>query len=310
MVGPLLECLNYGDSDLKGIILAGGRGTRLYPITKSVSKQLLPVYDKPMIFYPLSVLMLSGIKEVLIISSPDDLQGFKLLFGDGTKFGMQFSFVEQPSPDGVAQALSLGAEFLDGDSACLILGDNIFFGHDLESYLAIAVKNVEDKNVASLFTYSVSEPERYGVADIDPDGSIVGLEEKPIKPRSNLAVVGLYFYPSDVVSLVTSVKPSHRGELEITSLNQIYMDAKRLRGIHLGRGHAWFDAGTHDSLLDASNFIQTIENRQGLKIACLEEIAFNQGFIDIKGLQSCAEGYSNTAYGFYLKSIIDRQTTG
>lgn len=285
---------------MKGIILAGGSGTRLYPITKGVSKQLVPIYDKPMIYYPLSVLMLAGIKEVLIISTPNDLPRFEELLGSGEDLGMKFSYVVQPSPDGLAQAFILGEEFLDGDDACLVLGDNIFYGHGLSKLLAQSVKNVKDENKATVFGYYVKDPERYGVAEFDNDGNVTSIEEKPNVPKSNYAVVGLYFYPKDVVAKAKDVKPSHRGELEITTLNQDYLDEGRLKVELMGRGYAWLDTGTHESLLEASQFIQTIENRQSLKVACLEEIAYEMGYISKEKLLELAKPLSKNQYGQYL----------
>jgi len=285
---------------MKGIILAGGSGTRLYPITKGVSKQLVPIYDKPMIYYPLSVLMLAGIKEVLIISTPNDLPRFEELLGSGEDLGMKFSYVVQPSPDGLAQAFLLGEEFLDGDDACLVLGDNIFYGHGLSKLLAQSVKNVKDENKATVFGYYVKDPERYGVAEFDNDGNVTSIEEKPTVPKSNYAVVGLYFYPKDVVAKAKNVKPSERGELEITTLNQDYLGENRLKVELMGRGYAWLDTGTHESLLEASQFIQTIENRQSLKVACLEEIAYEMGYISKEKLLELALPLSKNQYGQYL----------
>lgn len=285
---------------MKGIILAGGSGTRLYPITKGVSKQLVPIYDKPMIYYPLSVLMLAGIKEVLIITTPQDQVSFINLLGDGSDLGMRFEYVIQPSPDGLAQAFLLGEEFLDGDDACLVLGDNIFYGHGLTRLLAQSVKNVKDENKATVFGYYVSDPERYGVAEFDENGNVISLEEKPSEPRSNYAVVGLYFYPSDVVKKAKAVKPSDRGELEITTLNQDYLKELRLKVELMGRGYAWLDTGTHESLLEASSFIQTIENRQSLKVACLEEIAYEMGYISKEKLLDLAKPLLKNQYGQYL----------
>lgn len=285
---------------MKGIILAGGSGTRLYPITKGVSKQLVPIYDKPMIYYPLSVLMLAGIKEILIISTPHDLPRFEELLGDGSDLGMKFSYVVQPSPDGLAQAFILGEEFLNGDDACLVLGDNIFYGHGLTKLLAQSVKNVKEENKATVFGYYVKDPERYGVAEFDEAGNVISLEEKPTQPKSNYAVVGLYFYPADVVKKAKEVKPSHRGELEITTLNQDYLNESRLKVELMGRGYAWLDTGTHESLLEASSFIQTIENRQSLKVACLEEIAYEMGYITKEKLLELAQPLSKNQYGQYL----------
>ena len=285
---------------MKGIILAGGSGTRLYPITKGVSKQLVPIYDKPMIYYPLSVLMLAGIKEVLIISTPHDLPRFEELLGNGSDLGMKFSYVVQPSPDGLAQAFLLGEEFLDGDDACLVLGDNIFYGHGLTAMLANSIKNAKDENKATVFGYYVSDPERYGVAEFNENGDVTSIEEKPTNPKSNYAVIGLYFYPSDVVKKAKNVKPSHRGELEITTLNQDYLSENRLKVELMGRGYAWLDTGTHESLLEASSFIQTIENRQSLKVACLEEIAYEMGYISKEQLLALAEPLKKNQYGQYL----------
>ena len=287
---------------MKGIILAGGSGTRLYPITKGVSKQLVPIYDKPMIYYPLSVLMLAGIKEVLIISTPKDLPRFEELLGDGSDLGMEFSYVVQPSPDGLAQAFLLGEEFLDGDDACLVLGDNIFYGHGLTQLLSQSIKNAKDENKATVFGYYVSDPQRYGVAEFDDNGNVTSIEEKPENPKSNYAVVGLYFYPNDVVKKAKDVKPSDRGELEITTLNQDYLNENRLKVELMGRGYAWLDTGTHESLLEASSFIQTIENRQSLKVACLEEIAYEMGYISKEKLLELAEPLKKNQYGQYLIS--------
>jgi glucose-1-phosphate thymidylyltransferase len=289
---------------MKGIILAGGSGTRLYPITKGTSKQLLAVYDKPMIYYPLSVLMLSGIREVLIISTPQDLPNFKKLLGDGSEIGMQFSYVEQPSPDGLAQAFILGEEFIGNDDVCLILGDNIFYGAGIDKKLLEAVKNVKENYKASIFGYYVKNAKRYGVAEFDEDGNVLSIEEKPDQPKSNYAVVGLYYYPNSVIEVAKSIKPSARGELEITTVNQEYLKRESLRMELMGRGYAWLDTGTQDSLLEASNFIQTIEKRQGLKIACLEEIAYDKGYISKKQLQFLAEQYRNNEYGDYLMKIV------
>lgn len=285
---------------MKGIILAGGSGTRLYPITKGVSKQLVPIYDKPMVYYPLSVLMLAGIKEVLIITTPQDQQSFKNLLGDGSEIGMKFEYVVQPSPDGLAQAFILGEEFLDGDDACLVLGDNIFYGHGLTKLLAKSIENAKDKNKATVYGYYVNDPERYGVAEFDENGNVMSLEEKPKQPKSNYAVVGLYFYPKDVVEKAKEIKPSDRGELEITTLNQMYLHENRLRVKTMGRGYAWLDTGTHESLLEASSFIQTIENRQSLKVACIEEIAYEMGYISKERLLKLAEPLKKNQYGKYL----------
>lgn len=285
---------------MKGIILAGGSGTRLYPITKGVSKQLVPIYDKPMIYYPLSVLMLAGIKEVLIISTPTDLPRFEQLLGDGSEIGMQFSYVVQPSPDGLAQAFILGEEFIGDDDVCLVLGDNIFYGHGLTDLLATSVKNAQEEKKATVFGYYVKDPERYGVAEFDENGNVTSIEEKPQKPKSNYAVVGLYFYPNDVVQKAKEVKPSDRGELEITTLNQDYLSEQRLKVELMGRGYAWLDTGTHESLLEASQFIQTIENRQSLKVACIEEIAYEMGYISKEKLLELAEPLKKNQYGQYL----------
>ena len=287
---------------MKGIILAGGSGTRLYPITKGVSKQLVPIYDKPMIYYPLSVLMLAGIKEVLIITTPQDQASFINLLGDGSELGMRFEYVVQPSPDGLAQAFILGEEFLAGDDACLVLGDNIFYGHGLTELLAKSIKNIKDENKATVFGYYVSDPQRYGVAEFDESGNVTSIEEKPKEPKSNYAVVGLYFYPNDVVKKAKNVKPSDRGELEITTLNQDYLNENRLKVELMGRGYAWLDTGTHESLLEASSFIQTIENRQSLKVACLEEIAYEMGYISKEKLLELAEPLKKNQYGQYLIS--------
>jgi len=285
---------------MKGIILSGGTGTRLYPITKGVSKQLVPIYDKPMIYYPLSVLMLAGIKEVLIISTPKDLPRFEELLSDGSDLGMKFSYVVQPSPDGLAQAFILGEEFLNGDDACLVLGDNIFYGHGLTQLLSQSIKNAKEENKATVFGYYVSDPQRYGVAEFNENGDVTSIEEKPKNPKSNYAVVGLYFYPNDVVKKAKAVKPSHRGELEITTLNQDYLNESRLKVELMGRGYAWLDTGTHESLLEASSFIQTIENRQSLKVACLEEIAYEMGYISKEKLLELAEPLKKNQYGQYL----------
>ena len=285
---------------MKGIILAGGSGTRLYPITRGISKQLTPIYDKPMIYYPLSVLMLAGIKEILIISTPHDLPRFKELLGDGNELGISFSYEEQPSPDGLAQAFIVGEEFLNGDDACLILGDNIFYGNGMPTLLANSIKNVKENSNATVFGYRVNDPERYGVAGFDTEGNVTSIEEKPKEPKSNYAVVGLYFYPKDVVKKSKEIKPSLRGELEITDLNQVYLDEKRLKVELMGRGYAWLDTGTHESMLEASNFIQTIENRQGLKVACLEELAYEMGYITKENLIELAQPLKKNQYGQYL----------
>jgi glucose-1-phosphate thymidylyltransferase len=285
---------------VKGIILAGGSGTRLYPLTKGVSKQLMPIYDKPMIYYPLSVLMLSGIQEVLIISTPEDLPRFEQLLGDGSDIGMHFEYVVQPSPDGLAQAFILGKNFIGNDDACLILGDNIYYGHGMTEMLSKSVLNAKNKNMATVFGYHVHDPERYGVVDFDKTGKALSIEEKPDNPKSNYAVTGLYFYPNDVVKKAAEVVPSDRGELEITTVNQMYLDEERLSVEVMGRGYAWLDTGTHESLLEASTFIETIERRQGLKIACIEEIAFEQGYITKKQLIELAQPLKKNQYGQYL----------
>lgn len=285
---------------MKGIILAGGSGTRLYPITKGVSKQLVPIYDKPMIYYPLSVLMLAGIKEVLIITTSHDQSFFQNLLGDGSDLGMRFEYTVQPSPEGLAQAFILGEEFLDGDDACLVLGDNIFYGHGLTPLLSNSIKNAKEENKATVFGYRVNDPQRYGVAGFDKDGNVTSIEEKPKEPKSNYAVVGLYFYPNDVVKKAKEVKPSDRGELEITSLNEMYLHENRLKVELMGRGYAWLDTGTHESMLEASNFIQTIEHRQGLKVACIEEIAYEMGYITKDKLLELAEPLKKNQYGQYL----------
>ena len=291
---------------MKGIILAGGSGTRLYPITKGISKQLAPIYDKPMIYYPLSVLMLAGIREVLIISTPKDLPRFEELLGDGSDIGMNFSYIVQPSPNGLAQAFILGEEFIGDDDVCLVLGDNIFYGHGLTKLLSQSVINAKDENKATVFGYYVKDPERYGVAEFDEGGNVTSLEEKPKEPKSNYAVVGLYFYPNDVVKKAKDVKPSDRGELEITTLNQDYLNDNRLKVELMGRGYAWLDTGTHESLLEASNFIQTIENRQGLKVACIEEIAYEMGYIDKAQLLVLAEPLKKNQYGQYLIQRVQK----
>lgn len=292
---------------MKGIILAGGSGTRLYPITKGVSKQLVPIYDKPMIYYPLSVLMLTGITEVLIISTPHDLPRFIDLLGDGSDIGMKFSYVEQPSPDGLAQAFILGADFIGSDDVCLVLGDNIFYGHGLTKLLAKSVENAKKHSKATVYGYYVNDPERYGVAEFDEEGNVTSIEEKPKVPKSNYAVVGLYFYPNDVVQKAKEVKPSARGELEITTLNQEYLHENRLKVKLMGRGYAWLDTGTHESLLEASQFIQTIENRQSLKVACIEEIAYEMGYITQEQLIALAQPLLKNQYGQYLLKRASQQ---
>ena len=285
---------------MKGIILAGGSGTRLYPITRGVSKQLVPIYDKPMVYYPLSVLMLAGITEVLIITSPEDQSSFRRLLGDGSDIGMTFSYVKQPSPDGLAQAFILGENFIGNDDVCLVLGDNIFHGHDLTSLLAKAVANIQTENKATVFGYHVIDPERYGVAEFDAQGRVISIEEKPAVPKSNYAVTGLYFYPNDVVQKAKAISPSHRGELEITSVNQAYLTQQRLKVELMGRGYAWLDTGTHESLLEAAQFIEIIERRQGLKVACIEEIAFEKGYISKQKLLDLAQPLIKNKYGQYL----------
>ncbi|RLJ97695.1 glucose-1-phosphate thymidylyltransferase RfbA [Tenacibaculum discolor] len=288
---------------MKGIILAGGSGTRLYPITKGVSKQLLPVYDKPMIYYPLSVLMLAGIKEILIISTPDDLPSFQKLLGDGSDLGIYLSYAEQPSPDGLAQAFIIGEEFIGNDNVCLILGDNIFYGHGLPEMLQSAIQNIKENNKATVFGYNVKDPQRYGVVDFDTNGNAISIIEKPKEPNSNYAVVGLYFYPNNVIQVAKNVQPSQRGELEITSVNQHYLENEQLKVELMGRGYAWLDTGTHDSLLEASQFIETIEKRQGLKVACIEEIALYMGYINIEQVKKLAEPLQKNSYGQYLLKL-------
>jgi len=292
---------------MKGIVLAGGSGTRLYPITKGTSKQLLSVYDKPMVYYPISVLMLAGIREILIISTPDDLPNFKKLLGDGRELGVSFSYAEQPSPDGLAQAFIIGEEFIGSDSVCLVLGDNIFYGHGFTGLLKKSLINVQEKGKATIFGYYVNDPERYGVAEFDKDGTVISIEEKPEHPKSNHAVVGLYFYPNSVIQVAKTIKPSHRGELEITTVNQVYLESKDLMVELLGRGYAWLDTGTHESMLEASNFIHTIEKRQGLKVACLEEIAFELGYIDSDQLLALAEPLKKNEYGQYLIKKVQQR---
>ncbi len=290
---------------MKGIVLAGGSGTRLYPITKGVSKQLLPVFDKPMIYYPLSVLMLAGIREILIISTPQDLPGFKRLFGDGSDFGLHLEYAEQPSPDGLAQAFIIGEKFIGSDSVCLVLGDNIFHGPGFSAMLRDAVRTVEEEHKAVVFGYWVSDPERYGVAEFDKAGNCLSIEEKPANPKSNYAVVGLYFYPNKVVGVAKSIKPSARGELEITSVNQRFLEDKELKVLTLGRGFAWLDTGTHDSLSEASTYIEVIEKRQGLKVACLEGIAYRKGWITADKMRELAAPMLKNPYGQYLLKVVD-----
>ena len=289
---------------MKGIVLAGGSGTRLYPITKGVSKQLLPVYDKPMIFYPISVLMLAGIREILIISTPQDLPGFRRLLGDGSEYGVQFEYAEQPSPDGLAQAFIIGESFIGNDNACLVLGDNIFYGQSFSKMLSEAVQNAEKENKATVFGYYVNDPERYGVAEFDKAGNVLSIEEKPAQPKSNYAVVGLYFYPNKVVEVAKNIKPSARGELEITTVNQGFLKDGELKVQLLGRGFAWLDTGTHDSLSEASTFVEVIEKRQGLKVACLEEIAYRKGWINDDKLRELAQPMIKNQYGQYLLKLI------
>lgn len=292
---------------MKGIVLAGGSGTRLYPITKGVSKQLLPIYDKPMIYYPLSVLMLSGIREILIISTPHDLPMFRRLLGDGSDYGIRLEYAEQPSPDGLAQAFLIGEKFIGDDSVCLVLGDNIFYGQGFSRMLAEAVKTAEEESKATIFGYWVADPERYGVAEFDSEGNVVSIEEKPQKPKSNYAVVGLYFYPNKVVATAKSIKPSARGELEITSVNECFLKKGELKMQLLSRGFAWLDTGTHDSLSEASTFIEVIEKRTGLKVACLEGIAYQKGWIDDERMRQCAAPMLKNQYGQYLLSRIGKR---
>ena len=291
---------------MKGIVLAGGSGTRLYPITKGVSKQLLPIFDKPMVYYPISVLMQAGIRDILIISTPADLPGFQRLLGDGSDYGVRFAYAEQPSPDGLAQAFIIGEEFIGDDSVCMVLGDNIFHGTGFEPMLNSAVKRAEEQTLATVFGYWVSDPQRYGVAEFDADGNCVSIEEKPLQPKSNYAVTGLYFYPNRVVEIAKSIKPSARGELEITSVNQAFLEAGELKVETLGRGFAWLDTGTHDSLSEASTFIEVIEKRQGLKIACLEGIAFEKGWISAEKLRELAAPMAKNPYGQYLLRLAEQ----
>ncbi len=290
---------------MKGIVLAGGSGTRLYPITKGTSKQLMPIYDKPMIYYPISVLMLAGIREILIISTPFDLPGFKRLLGDGSDYGVRFEYAEQPSPDGLAQAFTIGADFIGNDAACLVLGDNIFHGAGFTGMLRQAVRRAEDEAKATVFGYWVNDPERYGVAEFDKQGNCLSIEEKPVNPKSNYAVVGLYFYPNKVVDVAKTIKPSARGEYEITTVNQRFLDDGELKVQTLGRGFAWLDTGTHDSLSEASTYIEVLEKRQGLKVACLEGIAYRMGWIDEEKMRQLAQPMLKNQYGQYLLKVID-----
>ena len=292
---------------MKGIVLAGGSGTRLYPITKGVSKQLLPIYDKPMVYYPISVLMLAGIRDILIISTPHDLPGFRRLLGDGSDFGVHFSYAEQPSPDGLAQAFIIGEEFIGNDSVCLVLGDNIFHGNGLSKMLRHAVESAEKDSKATVFGYWVADPERYGVAEFDANGKVLSIEEKPKEPKSNYAVVGLYFYPNKVVQVAKSIKPSARGELEITSVNQEFLKDGELNVQLMGRGFAWLDTGTHDSLAEASTFIEVIEKRQGLKVACLESIGYEMGWLSNDDIRRVAQPMAKNQYGQYLLKMIDNE---
>ena len=292
---------------MKGIVLAGGSGTRLYPITKGIRKQLIPIFDKPMIYYPISALMLAGIREILIISTPHDLPGFKRLLGDGSELGMRFAYAEQPSPDGLAQAFIIGEEFVGDDNVCLVLGDNIFYGAGFSALLRQSVANVEQEGKATVFGYYVNDPERYGVAEFDAEGNCLSIEEKPEHPKSNYAVVGLYFYPNSVVEIAKHIKPSARGELEITTVNQEYLKRGELKVQTLQRGFAWLDTGTHDSLSEASTFIEVIEKRQGLKVACLEEIAYKKGWIDAQQLEAIAMPMRKNGYGQYLLSIVKQK---
>ena len=290
---------------MKGIVLAGGSGTRLYPITKGISKQLIPIFDKPMVYYPISVLMLAGIREILIISTPQDLPGFRRLLGDGSDYGVQFSYAEQPSPDGLAQAFIIGEDFIGEDSACLVLGDNIFHGSGMSAMLSAAVKTAEEEGKATVFGYRVNDPERYGVVEFDEDGNCVSIEEKPEKPKSNYAVVGLYFYPNKVVDVAKTIKPSKRGELEITTVNQRFLEDGELKVQTLGRGFAWLDTGTHDSLSEASTFIEVIEKRTGLKVGCLEGIALRQGWISPAKIRGLAQPMLKNQYGQYLMKLAE-----
>ena len=292
---------------MKGIVLAGGSGTRLYPITKGISKQLMPIYDKPMVYYPISVLTLAGIRDILIISTPHDLPGFRRLLGDGSDYGVHFEYAEQPSPDGLAQAFTIGREFIGDDAACLVLGDNIFYGSYFTPMLKEAVRAAEEDNKATIFGYWVNDPERYGVVEFDKDGNCLSLEEKPMEPKSNYAVPGLYFYPNKVVEIAKNIKPSARGEYEITTVNQVFLEAKELKVQTLGRGFAWLDTGTHDSLSEASTFVEVIEKRQGLKIACLEAIAYRRGWITEDRMRELAQPMIKNQYGQYLLQVIEER---
>ena len=292
---------------MKGIVLAGGSGTRLYPITKGISKQLMPIYDKPMVYYPISVLMLAGIRDILIISTPHDLPGFKRLLGDGSDYGVNFTYAEQPSPDGLAQAFTIGAEFIGDDSACLVLGDNIFYGSYFTPMLKEAVRAADEDGKATIFGYWVNDPERYGVAEFDKDGNCLSIEEKPKEPKSNYAVPGLYFYPNKVVDVARTIKPSARGEYEITTVNQVFLESKELKVQTLGRGFAWLDTGTHDSLSEASTFVEVIEKRQGLKIACLEAIAYRRGWITEERMRELVQPMIKNQYGQYLLQVVDEK---
>ena len=295
---------------MKGIVLAGGSGTRLYPITKGISKQLMPIYDKPMVYYPVSVLMLAGIRDILVISTPQDLPGFRRLLGDGSDFGVRFAYAEQPSPDGLAQAFTIGADFIGDDSVCLVLGDNIFHGSGFTAMLSNAVHNVEDEGKATIFGYWVNDPQRYGVAEFDKDGNCISIEEKPAEPKSNYAVVGLYFYPNRVVDIARQIKPSARREYEITSINAQFLADGDLKVQNLGRGFAWLDTGTHDSLAEASTYIEVLEKRQGLKVACLEEIAYRSGWIDEERMRALAAPMLKNQYGQYLLKVIEETEAG
>ncbi len=292
---------------MKGIVLAGGSGTRLFPITKGISKQLIPIYDKPMVYYPISVLMLAGIRDILIISTPDDLPGFRRLLGSGADLGVNFQYAEQPSPDGLAQAFIIGEQFIGSDSVCLVLGDNIFYGQGLQGMLHDAVANAEHNAKATVFGYYVNDPERYGVAEFDKEGNVLSIEEKPTEPKSNYAVVGLYFYPNKVIEVAKTIKPSHRGELEITTVNQVFLQDEELKVQIFGRGFAWLDTGTHDSLSEASTFIEVLEKRQGLKISCLEEIAYHNGWITAEDVLRIAEPMKKNQYGQYLQQLVTRK---